>query len=88
MREISKTFKEKTVNVHSLIKENFTKDFMKKIYNIYANKSMSIVEKTIAYDKLFTTEFSERKDYRRIGEGTNRFVCLLSNHIIKVAYII
>ena len=86
MKEISKTFKEKTVNVRSLIKENFTKDFMKKIYNIYANKSMSIVEKTIAYDKLFTTEFSERKDYRRIGEGTNRFVCLLSNHIIKVAY--
>ena len=27
-----------------------------------------------------------RKDYRRIGEGTNRFVCLLDNHIIKVAY--
>ena len=86
MKEMSRTFKEKTINVHSLIKENFTKDFMKKIYNIYANKSMSIVEKTIAYDKLFTKEFGERKDYRRIGEGTNRFVCLLSNHIIKVAY--
>ena len=86
MGTVSKTFKEKTINVGSLIKKNFTKEFMKKIYDIYSNKSMSIVEKTIAYDDIFTKEFSGRKDYRRIGEGTNRFVCLLSNHIIKVAY--
>ena len=59
---------------------------MRKIYDIYMDDCMSIVEKTIRFDKLFTEEFGHRKDYRRIGEGTNRFVCLLDNHIIKVAY--
>jgi hypothetical protein len=59
---------------------------MRKIYDIYMDDCMSIVEKTIRFDKIFTEEFGHRKDYRRIGEGTNRFVCLLDNHIIKVAY--
>jgi len=86
MKEVTKTYKEGTVEVQSLIKKNFSKEFMKKIYDIYSNKEMSIVEKTIAYDRIFTKEFGERRDYRRIGEGTNRFVCLLDNHIIKVAY--
>ena len=74
------------VRVESLIKKNFSKEFMKKIYDIYMDDCMSIVEKTIKFDKIFTEEFGHRKDYRRIGEGTNRFVCLLDNHIIKVAY--
>ena len=74
------------VEVESLIKKNFTEEFMRKIYDIYSDDCMSIVEKTILFDKLFTEEFGNRKDYRRIGEGTNRFVCLLDNHIIKVAY--
>lgn len=74
------------VKIDSLIKKNFSEEFMKKIYNIYIDDCMSIVEKTISFDKMFTDEFGERRDYRRIGEGTNRFVCLLDNHIIKVAY--
>ena len=74
------------VKVESLIKKNFSEEFMRKIYDIYMNDYMSIVEKTILFDRLFTEEFGDRKDYRRIGEGTNRFVCLLDNHIIKVAY--
>ena len=74
------------VKVESLIKRNFSEEFMRKIYDIYMDDCMSIVEKTIRFDKLFTEEFGHRKDYRRIGEGTNRFVCLLDNHIIKVAY--
>ena len=74
------------VKVESLIKRNFSREFMKKIYDIYMDDCMSIVEKTIRFDKIFTEEFGHRKDYRRIGEGTNRFVCLLENHIIKVAY--
>ena len=74
------------VKIESLIKKNFSREFMKKIYDIYSDDCMSIVEKTILFDKLFTEEFGNRKDYRRIGEGTNRFVCLLDNHIIKVAY--
>ena len=86
MKEVTKTYKNGTVEVHSLIKKNFSRDFMKKIFDIYSNKEMSIVEKTINYDKIFREEFGERRDYRRIGEGTNRFVCLLDNHIIKVAY--
>lgn len=86
MKEVTKTYKNGTVEVHSLIKKNFSRDFMKKIFDIYSNKEMSIVEKTINYDKIFRKEFGERRDYRRIGEGTNRFVCLLDNHIIKVAY--
>ena len=59
---------------------------MRKIYDIYSDDCMSIVEKTILFDKIFTEELGHRKDYRRIGEGTNRFVCRLDNHIIKVAY--
>ena len=86
MKEVTKTYKNGTVEVQSLIKKNFSRDFMKKIFDIYSNKEMSIVEKTINYDKIFRKEFGERRDYRRIGEGTNRFVCLLDNHIIKVAY--
>ena len=86
MKKVTRKYKEGTVEVQSLIKKNFSKEFMKKIYNVYSNKEMSIVEKTIAYDRIFTKEFGERRDYRRIGEGTNRFVCLLDNHIIKVAY--
>ena len=74
------------VKIESLIKKNFSEEFMRKIYDIYANDYISIVEKTIRFDKIFTEEFGGRKDYRRIGEGTNRFVCLLDNHIIKVAY--
>ena len=74
------------VKVESLIKRNFSEEFMRKIYDIYMDDCMSIVEKTIRFDKIFTEEFGHRKDYRRIGEGTNRFVCLLDNHIIKVAY--
>ena len=74
------------VEIESLIKRNFSREFMKKIYDIYSDDYMSIVEKTITFDRLFTEEFGNRKDYRRIGEGTNRFVCLLDNHIIKVAY--
>lgn len=81
-----KLIKKEEVVIESLIKRNFTESFLKKIYDIYMDKLMAIVEKTIAYDKLFTEEFGGRKDYRRIGEGTNRFVCLLDNHIIKVAY--
>ena len=74
------------VKIESLIKKNFTEEFMRKIYDIYMDDCMSIVEKTKRFDKIFTEEFGDRKDYRRIGEGTNRFVCLLDNHIIKVAY--
>lgn len=86
MKKVTKTYKEKTVEVQSLIKKNFSREFMKKIFDVYSNKEMSIVEKTITYDRIFREEFGERRDYRRIGEGTNRFVCLLDNHIIKVAY--
>lgn len=74
------------VKIESLIKKNFSGKFMKKVYDVYIDDCMSIVEKTIAFDRIFTEEFGNRKDYRRIGEGTNRFVCLLDNHIIKVAY--
>ena len=74
------------VKVESLIKKNFSEEFMRKIYDVYMDDCMSIFEKTIRFDKIFTEEFGHRKDYRRIGEGTNRFVCLLDNHIIKVAY--
>lgn len=81
-----KLVKSGDVKIESLIKRNFSREFMKKIYDIYIDDCMSIVEKTIRFDKIFTEEFSGRKDYRRIGEGTNRFVCLLDNHIIKVAY--
>ena len=82
----TKIVKVDEVKIESLIKKNFSEEFMRKIYDIYSNDYISIVEKTIQFDKLFTDEFGERKDYRRIGEGTNRFVCLLDNHIIKVAY--
>ena len=78
--------KDGEVKINSLIKKNFSEEFMRKIYNIYNDDCMSIVEKTIRFDRIFTEEFGKRKDYRRIGEGTNRFVCLLDNHIIKVAY--
>lgn len=81
-----KIVKVNEVKIESLIKRNFSEEFMRKIYNVYIDDCMSIVEKTIAFDKMFTEEFGHRKDYRRIGEGTNRFVCLLDNHIIKVAY--
>lgn len=74
------------VEIESLIRKNFSEEFMRKIYDVYSDDCMSIVEKTIIFDKIFTEEFGHRKDYRRIGEGTNRFVCLLDNHIIKVAY--
>ena len=86
MRVDIKTVKAGERVIESLIKKNFSREFMKKIYDVYSNKNMAIVEKTIAFDKLFNEEFGDRKDYRRIGEGTNRFVCLLDNHIIKVAY--
>lgn len=86
MMKKTKIIKSGERTIESLIKKNFSKEFMKKIYDIYSNKNMSIVEKTIAFDKYFNEEFKDRKDYRRIGEGTNRFVCLLDNHIIKVAY--
>ena len=82
----TKIVKVDEVEINSLIKKNFTEEFMRKIYDIYSDDCMSIVEKTIIFDKLFTEEFGNRKDYRRIGEGTNRFVCLLDNHIVKVAY--
>ena len=82
----TKIVKVDEVKIESLIKKNFSEEFMRKIYDIYSDDCMSIVEKTILFDKLFTEEFGHRKDYRRIGEGTNRFVCLLDNHIIKVAY--
>ena len=82
----TKIVKVDEVKIESLIKKNFSEEFMRKIYDVYSNDYISIVEKTIQFDKLFTDEFGERKDYRRIGEGTNRFVCLLDNHIIKVAY--
>lgn len=78
--------KKGTETISSKIKENFSREFMKKVYDIYIDDCMSIVEKTIRFDKIFTEEFGDRKDYRRIGEGTNRFVCLLDNHIVKVAY--
>ena len=74
------------VKIDSLIKKNFSEEFMKKVYDVYSDKCMSIVKKTQIFDEIFTKEFGDRKDYRRIGEGTNRFVCLLDNHIIKVAY--
>ena len=74
------------VKIQSLIKKNFSEEFMRKVYDVYSNDCISIVEKTIIFDEIFTKEFGHRKDYRRIGEGTNRFVCLLDNHIIKVAY--
>lgn len=86
MRKKTKMIKSGERVIESLIKKNFSKEFMKKIYDVYSDKNMSIVEKTIAFDKYFNEEFKDRKDYRRIGEGTNRFVCLLDNHIIKVAY--
>lgn len=82
----TKIVKVDEVKIESLIKRNFSEEFMRKVYNVYIDDCMSIVEKTIAFDKMFTAEFGNRKDYRRIGEGTNRFVCLLDNHIIKVAY--
>ena len=82
----TKIVKVDEVKIESLIKKNFSEEFMRKIYDVYSDDCMSIVEKTILFDKLFTEEFGHRKDYRRIGEGTNRFVCLLDNHIIKVAY--
>ena len=82
----TKIVKVDEVKIESLIKKNFSEEFMRKVYDIYANDYISIVEKTIRFDKIFTEEFGGRKDYRRIGEGTNRFVCLLDNHIIKVAY--
>ena len=82
----TKIVKVDEVKIESLIKKNFSEEFMRKIYDVYSNDYMSIVEKTIIFDKIFTEEFGHRKDYRRIGEGTNRFVCLLDNHIIKVAY--
>lgn len=82
----TKIVKVDEVKIESLIKKNFSEAFMRKIYDIYSDDCMSIVEKTILFDKIFTEEFGHRKDYRRIGEGTNRFVCLLDNHIIKVAY--
>ena len=82
----TKLVKVEEVKIESLIKKNFSEEFMRKIYDIYSDDCMSIVEKTILFDKIFTEEFGHRKDYRRIGEGTNRFVCLLDNHIIKVAY--
>ena len=82
----TKIVKVNEVKIQSLIKKNFSEEFMKKIYDVYSNDYISIVEKTIMFDELFTKEFGNRKDYRRIGEGTNRFVCLLDNHIIKVAY--
>ena len=81
-----KMIKKENVKIESLIKRNFSDNFMKKIYDVYSDDCMSIVEKTIRFDTLFTDEFGGRKDYRRIGEGTNRFVCLLDNHVIKVAY--
>ena len=82
----TKIVKVNEVKIESLIKKNFSEEFMRKVYDIYSNDYISIVEKTIRFDKIFTEEFGHRKDYRRIGEGTNRFVCLLDNHIIKVAY--
>ena len=82
----TKIVKVNEVKIESLIKKNFSEEFMRKVYDIYSNDYISIVEKTIRFDKIFTEEFGGRKDYRRIGEGTNRFVCLLDNHIIKVAY--
>ena len=82
----TKIVKVDEVKIESLIKKNFSEDFMRSIYEVYSNDYISIVEKTILFDRLFTDEFGGRKDYRRIGEGTNRFVCLLDNHIIKVAY--
>jgi hypothetical protein len=82
----TKIVKVNEVEIQSLIKKNFSEEFMRKIYDIYSNDYISIVEKTIMFDDIFTKEFGDRKDYRRIGEGTNRFVCLLDNHIIKVAY--
>jgi len=82
----TKLVKVDEVKIQSLIKKNFSEEFMRKIYDVYSNDCISIVEKTIIFDELFTKEFGHRKDYRRIGEGTNRFVCLLDNHIIKVAY--
>ena len=82
----TKIIKVDEVKIESLIKKNFSEEFMRKVYDIYSNDYISIVEKTIRFDKIFTEEFGHRKDYRRIGEGTNRFVCLLDNHIIKVAY--
>lgn len=83
---MKKLVKVDEVKIESLIKKNFSEEFMRKIYDVYSDDYMSIVEKTKAFDKMFTEEFGNRKDYRRIGEGTNRFVCLLDNHIIKVAY--
>ena len=82
----TKIVKVNEVKIQSLIKKNFSEEFMKKIYDVYSNDYIGIVEKTIMFDEIFTKEFGNRKDYRRIGEGTNRFVCLLDNHIIKVAY--
>lgn len=82
----TKLVKTDEVKIDSLIKKNFSEDFMRKIYDIYSDEFMSIVKKTELFDSIFTKEFGDRKDYRRIGEGTNRFVCLLDNHIIKVAY--
>ena len=55
------------VEIESLIRKNFSEEFMRKIYDIYSDDCMSIVEKTIIFDKIFTEEFGHRKDYRRKG---------------------
>ena len=76
----TKIVKVDEVKIESLIKKNFSEEFMRKVYDIYSNDYISIVEKTIRFDKIFTEEFGGRKDYRRIGEGrgqTDSFVFLI-----------
>ena len=59
----TKIVKVNEVKIESLIKKNFSEEFMRKVYDIYSNDYISIVEKTIRFDKLFTEEFGHRKDY-------------------------
>ena len=47
----TKIVKVDEVKIESLIKKNFSEDFMRSIYEVYSNDYISIVEKTILFDK-------------------------------------
>ena len=68
----TKLVKVDEVKIESLIKKNFSEEFMKKIYDIYSDDCMSIVEKTILFDKIFTEEF---------GQIILSFLLYSSNHL-------
>ena len=46
----TKLVKVNEVEIKSLIKKNFSNEFMKKIYDVYSDDYMSIVEKTKLFD--------------------------------------